>query len=76
MNSDSGDGKTTILGTVGREFYKLNPGLVDMSRPFRSTRALTIEATPQKVCIDLNKTALIAVDMQNAGTVLASAAEG
>jgi ureidoacrylate peracid hydrolase len=65
MNSDSGDGKTTILGTVGREFYKLNPGLVDMSRPFRSTRALTIEATPQKVCIDLNKTALIAVDMQN-----------
>lgn len=65
MKSEDGELGTTILGTAGREFYKLNPGLVDMTRPSKTTRTLTIEATPQRVCIDLNKAALIVVDMQN-----------
>jgi nicotinamidase-related amidase len=56
---------STILGTAGREFYKLNRGLVDMTRAGRNVRPVGIEATPQNVALDLNKTALIVVDMQN-----------
>ena len=65
MNSDRGELDSTVLGTAGREFYKLKRGLVDMTRGDRSIRPITIEATPQKVLIDLNKTAIIVIDMQN-----------
>ncbi len=65
MNSDRGELDSTVLGTAGREFYKLKRGLVDMTRRDRSIRPITIEATPQKVLIDLNKTAIIVIDMQN-----------
>ena len=65
MNSDRGEVDSTVLGTAGREFYKLKRGLVDMTRADRSIRPITIEAAPQKVLIDLNKTAIIVIDMQN-----------
>jgi nicotinamidase-related amidase len=66
MSSDRGGADSmTVLGTAGREFYKLKRGLVDMTRSVRSIRPITIEAAPQKVLIDLNKTAIIVVDMQN-----------
>ncbi|MBV9088103.1 MAG: cysteine hydrolase, partial [Acidobacteriaceae bacterium] len=38
---------------------------VDLSRAPQQTRAVKIKATPQDVLIDLNKTALIVIDMQN-----------
>jgi nicotinamidase-related amidase len=62
---EADDGGWTTLGTPGREFYRLSKSTVDMTRPARESRALTIEALPQTITIDLTKTALIVIDMQN-----------
>lgn len=64
-NPRTSGGDSTILGTAGREFYKLDRGLVDMTRAGRNIRPVRIEAAPQSVVLDLNKTALIVIDMQN-----------
>ena len=63
-----GPGKSndrTVLGTTGREFYAVTPTTVDLSRTPKETHAVKIKAAPQDVLIDLNKTALIVIDMQN-----------
>jgi nicotinamidase-related amidase len=64
-NAKNAKPDSTILGTEGREFYKLGSDGVDMTRPGREVRPIRIQAAPQPVLLDLNKTALIVIDMQN-----------
>ena len=53
------------LGTAGKNTYRVSEDLVDMRRPVRAVRAARVRAEPQEVVIDLNRTALVIVDMQN-----------
>jgi nicotinamidase-related amidase len=62
-NNARNDART--LGTAGRDFYRVSPDVVDLSRAPREVRPVRIQASPQDVLIDLNKTALIVIDMQN-----------
>jgi ureidoacrylate peracid hydrolase len=58
------DGAT--LGLPGRDFYRVTDSAVDMTRAgARPLRAVTVAALPQAITIDLHKTALIVIDMQN-----------
>jgi nicotinamidase-related amidase len=52
------------LGTAGRDFYRINQTTVDMTRPAPPTRSIRVLALPQEVIIDLNKSALLVIDMQ------------
>jgi ureidoacrylate peracid hydrolase len=54
-----------VLGTPGREFYKVDSQSVDMSRPSMPVRAVQVRALPQSVVFDLRKAAFIIIDMQN-----------
>ncbi len=53
------------LGLRAGNDWQVSTGTVDMTRPARPVRALSLEALPQRVVIDAAKTALIVVDMQN-----------
>ena len=50
---------------VSSERYKVTETVVDMTRPQVPLREITVPAKPQDVIFDLNKTALIIIDMQN-----------
>ena len=67
MNNENAGAATNLvnLGTSGRDFYRLNETTVDMTRPAPAPCAVKIPALPQNIVIDLNKTALIVIDMQN-----------
>jgi len=54
-----------VLGTAGRNTYRVSDGLVDMRRPPRQARAVQTRALPQSVVFDLNRSALVIIDMQN-----------
>jgi nicotinamidase-related amidase len=54
-----------LLGSVERNAYRVSDGLVDMRRPAGTARSVPMRALPQDVLFDLDKTALIVVDMQN-----------
>lgn len=53
-----------ILGIPGRDFYRVTGNTVDMSRPSPQLRPIRVPALPQEVIIDLNKSALVVIDMQ------------
>ncbi len=53
------------LGIVGRNSYRVSETTVDMRRPEINNHPVEIEALPQNVIIDLARTALIVIDMQN-----------
>jgi ureidoacrylate peracid hydrolase len=53
------------LGTAGRNSYRVSEQLVDMIRPFRPARPFRLEALPQNLAVDAERSALIVVDMQN-----------
>jgi nicotinamidase-related amidase len=53
------------LGIADRNAYRVSDGLVDMRRPVRKARAVRLGALPQDILIELGKTALIVIDMQN-----------
>ena len=53
------------LGTEGRNTYRVSDGVVDMRRPAREVRAVRLPAQPQDVLVDLARSALVIVDMQN-----------
>lgn len=55
----------TELGTAGRNSYRVSETVVDMRRPPAKTRPIELPALPQNLVIDLGRTALIIVDMQN-----------
>jgi nicotinamidase-related amidase len=53
------------LGSAPGYKWLANPTHVDMAMPAPRPRPVTIQAEPQSVTIDLNRTAMIVIDMQN-----------
>lgn len=53
------------LGTEGRNTYRVSDAVIDMRRPAPSGPTTRLTAEPQDVLIDLARTALVIVDMQN-----------
>ncbi|MET0269792.1 MAG: isochorismatase family cysteine hydrolase [Sphingomonas sp.] len=53
------------LGPADRNSYRLSGAVVDMRRPTRPERSVALHAQPQDILIDLTRTALVVVDMQN-----------
>lgn len=53
------------LGVPGGAEWRVNAQTVDLSRPPRQPDPLAIAAQPQSVILDVHKTAVIIVDMQN-----------
>ena len=65
MQRNDGSKNTRTLGAAGRESYTVSESGVDLTRRPQELKPLEIAASPQPVLIDLNKSALIVVDMQN-----------
>lgn len=67
MDNQTTDKRTqwTELGTRGRNEYRVNDGTVDMRRTFKPIHSVHVPALPQSVVSDLEKSALIVIDMQN-----------
>lgn len=55
----------TTLGTGERNSYRVSDAAVDMRRPARAEQAVRLAALPQDIVVDLARTALVVVDMQN-----------
>jgi nicotinamidase-related amidase len=53
------------LGIAGRNSYRVSETVVDMRRPQSKSRPIDLPALPQNLVIDLSRTALIIIDMQN-----------
>jgi ureidoacrylate peracid hydrolase len=53
------------LGDPERDHYRLSESVVDMTRAARPPRAMRLPAEPQSIVVDLNKSALLVIDMQN-----------
>jgi nicotinamidase-related amidase len=53
------------LGSSRFYRWRVNAGHVDMTMPAPPSRPITIAAAPQSVTIDLERTAIIVIDMQN-----------
>jgi ureidoacrylate peracid hydrolase len=54
-----------VMGAALGQAWLVSHEDVDMTRPARSIRPLSIPAEPQNIVIDAHKTALLIVDMQN-----------
>ncbi|GIL39653.1 cysteine hydrolase family protein [Roseiterribacter gracilis] len=54
-----------MLGVAGRNAYGVQSGVVDMRRRGRQSQTIELQAQPQNLLIDLERTALVVVDMQN-----------
>lgn len=59
------NGRGRLMGARPSEGWVVTAEMVDMTRPSAPVRPLTIDAEPQTIVIDANKTALVIVDMQN-----------
>lgn len=53
------------LGIPSRNTYRVNETTVDMRRPLTAARPIELAALAQNVIIDLARTALVVIDMQN-----------
>jgi nicotinamidase-related amidase len=53
------------LGKGSTYYWNVNETLVDMAMPLPAPRPVTITCEPQSVTVDLNRTVLIVIDMQN-----------
>lgn len=53
------------LGTCAQTRWQANAEHVDMSGAAPAPRPMTLASTPQQVTVDLNRTALMIIDMQN-----------
>jgi ureidoacrylate peracid hydrolase len=53
------------IGTPGRNTYRVSETMVDMRRPQTASRPIELEALPQNLIVDLARTAVIIIDMQN-----------
>lgn len=53
------------VGTLSPNVYRVNDQAVDMRRLSNKVRGIHLKAQPQNLIIDLNKTAIIIIDMQN-----------
>jgi ureidoacrylate peracid hydrolase len=56
---------TVSMGATEGQSWLVSRDTVDMTRPARPLRSLSIAADPQNIVIDAHKTALLIVDMQN-----------
>jgi ureidoacrylate peracid hydrolase len=54
-----------LLGIPGRNAYRVSERLIDLRRPARSGREIQLRALPQDLLLDVSRTALIVIDMQN-----------
>jgi ureidoacrylate peracid hydrolase len=52
-------------GLIDRNNYTVGDDIVDMTRPASPPRKAIFNAQPQNIAVDLNRTAVIVVDMQN-----------
>jgi ureidoacrylate peracid hydrolase len=50
---------------TGRNSWRLSPDAVDLRRPPRAERPLELAALPQRLTLDLARTAVVVVDVQN-----------
>jgi len=53
------------IGTPGRNSYRVSETVVDMRRAQAAIRPVELQALPQNLILDLSRTALIIIDMQN-----------
>jgi len=53
------------MGSIPSQSWQVDADEVDMTRPAPPVRPLAIDAEPQRIVVDGNKTALVVVDMQN-----------
>lgn len=53
------------LGSCPRNQWRVNEGAVDFMRARRAAVPVSVDAAPQKISLDLSRTALVIVDMQN-----------
>ena len=53
------------MGAAPSTSWQVTPDHVDMTRPARPVRPVTLAAEPQSITVDASKTALLIVDMQN-----------
>jgi ureidoacrylate peracid hydrolase len=58
-------GSDLILGTPDRDQYRVAGDLLDMTRPAAPPLPTRIPANPQNLLVDLRKSAVIVIDMQN-----------
>lgn len=58
-------GEASVLGDRRGDHYRLRADLVDMTRPALPVQRAEIAAQPERIAVDLSKTALIIIDMQN-----------
>jgi len=56
---------TTTAPLTGRDAWGLSATHVDLRRPVQRPRPVDVEALPQHLTVDLARTALVVVDMQN-----------
>ncbi|MFT3852878.1 MAG: isochorismatase family cysteine hydrolase [Ilumatobacteraceae bacterium] len=54
-------------GLIGpaRTGWRVSPAAIDLSRPERRPRPVTVAAEPRPIVVDLTRTAVVIVDMQN-----------
>ncbi|MDQ1679987.1 MAG: ureidoacrylate peracid hydrolase [Frankiaceae bacterium] len=55
----------TRLGPTVANSWDVGPGTVDLRRPPRDERGVSVDALPQRLTLDLARTAIVVVDMQN-----------
>jgi hypothetical protein len=63
-----GPDATRVSGRLGiseQYHWRATPALVDMSMPVPEPRPMTLASEPQNVRIDLRRTAIVVIDMQN-----------
>jgi nicotinamidase-related amidase len=63
--TDSRNSPPHVLGLSRGYHWRVDRERVDMSVPLPPPRAVTIAAEPQQVTFDLERTALVVIDMQN-----------
>lgn len=59
------DQPLVALGAREGNRWAVNRTLADMTRPARPVRRIELAALPKRVALDVNKTALVVIDMQN-----------
>ena len=64
-NDLSGKHAPAVMGATPQQSWRVSPDLVDMTRPPKPVRSARMAAAPQSIVVDLNKSALLIVDMQN-----------
>jgi nicotinamidase-related amidase len=65
MTEHDAPGSAVPLGPTVVNSWRVGPSAVDLRRPPRPERAVTVQALPQRLTLDLARTAIVVVDMQN-----------